>query len=120
MTDLGVSQVWVCILGGPLGDGVTLDESQQLSGLFPRLGGKAANSFGAGRVGCVGREPAPAPAQPGCSHRLPALTWTLPASPGPQLALLWALTLLQHLVYTCLCSGLLTRELLTRGDWDRC
>lgn len=42
---LQISQVWVCILGGPFGDCVVLDESHHLPELFPHLGSKAAMTF---------------------------------------------------------------------------
>ena len=42
---LQISQVWVCILGGPFGDCVILDEPHYLPELFLHLGSKAATTF---------------------------------------------------------------------------
>lgn len=38
-------QIWICILGGPPGDCVILDESHHLPEPFPHLGNKAAMTF---------------------------------------------------------------------------
>lgn len=42
---LQISQVWVCIPGGPFGDCVILNESHRLPELFLHLGSKAAMTF---------------------------------------------------------------------------
>lgn len=41
---LWISQTWVCLLGGLVGDGVTLDKSGHLPEPFPHLGNEAATA----------------------------------------------------------------------------